>query len=81
MNSSADVLPPDAQLRAPRRALLADRPERCVWGTNWPHPGLHAAMPNDADLVELLESWIAHDALRQPLYAGNAAKLYRLGES
>jgi 2-pyrone-4,6-dicarboxylate lactonase len=38
------------------QALLRERPDRCVWGTNWPHPGLKAIMPNDADLVDLLES-------------------------
>jgi 2-pyrone-4,6-dicarboxylate lactonase len=48
-----------------------------VWGTNWPHPGLHASMPNDADLVDLLEEWLPADAVRAPLYATNAAKLYR----
>ena len=75
----SDAGPPHYQdMRPLVQALLADRPERCVWGTNWPHPGLHEAMPNDADLVDLLESWIPRDALREPLYAGNVAKLYRL---
>lgn len=59
------------------RALLADRPDRCVWGTNWPHPGLHDFMPNDADLLDLLESWLTSDAVREPLFASNAARLYR----
>jgi predicted TIM-barrel fold metal-dependent hydrolase len=57
--------------------LLAERPDRCVWGTNWPHPGLTAFMPNDADLLDLLESWLPSGAVREPLFAGNAAKLYR----
>jgi predicted TIM-barrel fold metal-dependent hydrolase len=34
-------------------------------------------MPNDADLVDLLEEWLPADAVRAPLYATNAAKLYR----
>jgi predicted TIM-barrel fold metal-dependent hydrolase len=59
------------------KLLLSERPDRCVWGTNWPHPGLHASMPNDADLVDLLEEWLPADAVRAPLYATNAAKLYR----
>jgi len=57
--------------------LLRERPDRCVWGTNWPHPGLHEWMPNDADLVDQLESWIPDEAMREPLFASNAAKLYR----
>jgi len=59
------------------QAVLADRPDRCVWGTNWPHPGLTKFMPNDADLLDLLESWLPSDAVREPLFAGNAARLYR----
>lgn len=63
------------------QALLRDRGDRCVWGTNWPHPGLHAGssmpMPNDADLLDLLESWIPREAMREPLFASNAARLYR----
>jgi predicted TIM-barrel fold metal-dependent hydrolase len=59
------------------QALLGDRPDRCVWGTNWPHPGLTDFMPNDADLLDLLESWIPRDSMREPLFATNAAKLYR----
>ena len=60
------------------QALLRERPDRCVWGTNWPHPGLHAWMPNDADLVDQLDGWLPSDAVRGPLFAANAARLYRL---
>jgi len=63
------------------QALLRERGDRCVWGTNWPHPGLHTGvtvgMPNDANLVDQLESWIPEDAMREPLFAANAEKLYR----
>ena len=62
------------------QALLAARPDRCVWGTNWPHPGLTAGtgipMPNDADLVDQLEGWLPDDSVREGLFARNAAKLY-----
>lgn len=63
------------------RALLEARSDRCVWGTNWPHPGLTAFMPNDADLVDQLESWLPGDSVREPLFATNAAKLYRFGDA
>jgi predicted TIM-barrel fold metal-dependent hydrolase len=39
---------------------------------------MHAYMPNDADLLDLLESWLPGDAVREPLFASNAARLYRL---
>jgi len=63
------------------KLLLRERPDRCVWGTNWPHPGLRSSMPNDADLVDLLEEWLPSDAMRVPLYATNAAKLYRFSDT
>jgi predicted TIM-barrel fold metal-dependent hydrolase len=59
------------------RALLAERPERCVWGTNWPHPGMTSFMPNDADLLDVLESWLPAERVRAPLFSSNAARLYR----
>ena len=59
------------------QTLLSDRPDRCVWGTNWPHPGLTDFMPNDCDLLDLLENWLPGDAVREALFARNAEKLYR----
>ena len=66
-----------ADMRPLAQALLSDRPDRCVWGTNWPHPGLNKFMPNDTDLVDLLESWLPNDSVREPLLVTNAEKLYR----
>ena len=60
------------------QTLLKERPDRCVWGTNWPHPGLAKSMPNDADLVDQLDGWLPSEAVREPLFAFNAARLYRL---
>jgi 2-pyrone-4,6-dicarboxylate lactonase len=63
------------------QAVLRERADRCVWGTNWPHPGLTAGstaqMPNDANLLDQLERWLPSDATRGPLFASNAARLYR----
>ena len=62
------------------QTLLKERPDRCVWGTNWPHPGLTKFIPNDYDLLDLLESWLPGDSVREPLFAANAAKLYRFAK-
>jgi len=59
------------------QAVLADRPDRCVYGTNWPHPGIHQDMPNDCDLLDQLESWLPSDAVRVPLFVTNAEELYK----
>ena len=74
----SDAGPPEyADMRPFVQAVLNDRGDRCVWGTNWPHPGLTRFMPNDADLVDLLERWIPQESMRVPLFAANAARLYR----
>lgn len=82
----SDTGAPDCEdMRPLVQALLAARPDRCVWGTNWPHPGLVAQselrMPNDADLLDQLESWLPDESVREPLFATNAAKLYRFANA
>lgn len=59
------------------KAVLADRPDRCVWATNWPHSGINTAPPDDTDLVDELEPWIPSEEVRQMLYVNNAEKLYK----
>ncbi len=77
----SDAGPPHYEdMRPLVQAVIRERPDRCVWGTNWPHPGLTAFMPNDADLLDLLEAWLPGDAVRLPLFASNATRLYRLQE-
>jgi predicted TIM-barrel fold metal-dependent hydrolase len=74
----SDSGPPHfADMKPLVETLIKERPDRCVWGTNWPHPGLHDFMPNDADLVDQLESWLPSDNVREGLFAENAARLYR----
>jgi predicted TIM-barrel fold metal-dependent hydrolase len=70
--------PDHADMKPLVQKVLAERPDRCVWGTNWPHPGLLDFMPNDADLVDQLDSWLPSDQVRDPLFASNAKRLYRL---
>jgi 2-pyrone-4,6-dicarboxylate lactonase len=73
----SDSGPPHFADMAPLvKVLLRERPDRCVWGTNWPHPGLTAFMPNDIDLVDQFDGWIEDDKVRTMLYASNAARLY-----
>jgi predicted TIM-barrel fold metal-dependent hydrolase len=71
--------PDFADMRPLVQALLTERPDRCVWGTNWPHPGMTKFMPHDADLVDQLDGWLPSDAAREPLFARNAARLYCIG--
>ncbi|WP_421042987.1 amidohydrolase family protein [Paraburkholderia sp. A2RI-6] len=58
------------------RALIDAAPERCIWGTDWPHPGLHRGMPDDAALLDLLNVWTPTMAVRDQILATNPAVLY-----
>ncbi len=57
-------------------ALIAAAPERCLWGSDWPHIFLEGRpMPNTADLFELTWEWLsARD--RQRVFVDNPARLY-----
>lgn len=57
------------------RALVAAAPDRCVWGSDWPHPNADA-MPNDGDLVDLIPEWIPDEGLRRKVLVDNPAQLY-----
>jgi predicted TIM-barrel fold metal-dependent hydrolase len=47
-----------------------------VWGTDWPHASAREAMPADADLADLLGSWLPDEASRRMVLVDNPARLY-----
>ena len=57
------------------RALAAAAPDRCVWGTDWPHPNA-ANRPNDGDLADALVEWLPDAEVRQKILVDNPARLY-----
>ena len=64
----------------PLAAKIASHcPERCVWGTDWPHPNLTGHMPDDGELVDLIADWAPDPALRQRILVDNPAQLYGFG--
>ena len=68
--------PPDyADVGALARALVQANPERCVWASNWPHPGYNPP-PDSAALLDLLLEWADDDATRRRILVDNPAALY-----
>ena len=58
-------------------AFLSIAPDKVLWGTDWPHPGLGTQDPtNDGDLVDLIPTYAADPAIRQKLLVDNPARLY-----
>jgi predicted TIM-barrel fold metal-dependent hydrolase len=59
------------------RAIIATAPDRCMWGTDWPHPLLeHRAMPDPGRLLDLLRHWAGDDATFRRILVDNPAVLY-----
>lgn len=58
------------------RALVARRPDRIIWGTDWPHPICPVPMPNDGDLTDHLADWIEDEATRRRVLLDNPARLF-----
>jgi predicted TIM-barrel fold metal-dependent hydrolase len=59
--------------------LIRHAPERCVWGTDWPHTNVTGTMPDDGALLDLLTEWAPDPAVRQKILVDNPAALYRFG--
>jgi predicted TIM-barrel fold metal-dependent hydrolase len=68
--------PPFADVAPFARALIAAAPERCVWGTDWPHPSLSDWMPEDGALFDLLGDWAPGETERRAILTDNPARLY-----
>ena len=58
------------------RALIEANPDRMVWGTDWPHPWIRTAMPNDADLLDALADWAPDPDLQRKILVDNPEALY-----
>ena len=58
------------------RSLAAYAPERVLWATDWPHVNLKNPMPDDADLVDLIEAVVPSEAARHRLLVDNPAEFF-----
>lgn len=59
-------------------AFVCAAPERVVWGSDWPHPGLQNP-PDDAVLFDLLAVQAPDEAARQRILVENPEALYGFG--
>ena len=59
------------------RALVTAAPDRVIWGTDWPHPGIGPPGPtNDGDLADLIPTYADDLALQRKLLVDNPTRLY-----
>ncbi|MCS0494469.1 amidohydrolase family protein [Ancylobacter sp. MQZ15Z-1] len=59
------------------RRFVERVPERCVWGTDWPHTAIKGRMPDDGELLDLLGEWVPDVDTRKRILVDNPARLYR----
>ena len=67
---------PYTDVTAFAEALMVRRPDRILWGTDWPHPICPVPMPNDGDLLDQLATWIPDSRIRSQVLVDNPARLY-----
>jgi predicted TIM-barrel fold metal-dependent hydrolase len=65
-----------ADVKGVARALVEYAPERCVWGSDWPHPTEPHTKPDDAVLFDLVQEWTLDEGTRNRILVSNPAALY-----
>jgi len=74
--------PPDyAGASAAAMGYIKAAPERCVWGSDWPHPDATkklnpVAMPDDVTLLNLMAKWAPDARLRHRILVENPEHFY-----
>ncbi|HEX7656301.1 MAG TPA: amidohydrolase family protein, partial [Sphingomonas sp.] len=59
--------------------LVADYPDRCLWGTDWPHPNMQDAIPDDGALVDMIPRIAPSEEAQRKLLIDNPGRLYWAG--
>ena len=58
------------------RSIIETRPDRVIWGSNWPHGGIAVPMPNDGDLLDFLLIAVPDEMFHKRILSDNPARLY-----
>jgi 2-pyrone-4,6-dicarboxylate lactonase len=56
--------------------LVQDYPDRCLWGTDWPHPNMETNIPDDGHLTDMIPRIAETDELQRRLLIDNPMRLY-----
>jgi 2-pyrone-4,6-dicarboxylate lactonase len=68
--------PPYADAVPFARQLVAECPDRVLWGSDWPHPHHKGPVPDEGELVDLIAAYAPTPAQRQALMVNNPRRLY-----
>ncbi|MAK61899.1 MAG: 2-pyrone-4,6-dicarboxylate hydrolase [Ponticaulis sp.] len=61
--------------------IVEEFPDRVLWGTDWPHPNMQNAIPDDGALVDLIPRLAPTQDLQSKLLVDNPMRLYWPEES
>ena len=56
--------------------LVADYPDRVLWGTDWPHPNMDTEIPDDGHLVDMIPRIAPTVELQHKMLVTNPTALY-----
>nr|HAQ94099.1 GntR family transcriptional regulator [Afipia sp.] len=56
--------------------LVAAAPDRCVWGSDWPHVANWGVMMGVSDLLDLLADWVPDSTLSNRILVDNPQRLF-----
>ncbi len=68
--------PPWDAFAAAVRPLVEDYPARALWGTDWPHPNMQDAVPDDGALVDMIPRIAPTPDLQRRMLVDNPMRLY-----
>ena len=68
--------PPYADTIPFARALNDAAPERCLWGSDWPHVAAWDGPPKLPALLDLIADWVPDAGRRRMLFVDNPRRLY-----
>jgi predicted TIM-barrel fold metal-dependent hydrolase len=66
---------PHSSLRPFAHALVQARPDRLIWGSDWPHAGSNST-PDTKAVLDLVQDWAPLAAIRTAILSANPAVLY-----
>lgn len=61
------------------RALAEAAPERCLWGSDWPHVAAWDGPPKLGTLLDLMADWVPDADRRRQVFVDNPRRLYGFG--
>jgi predicted TIM-barrel fold metal-dependent hydrolase len=58
------------------QALFAAGPDRCLWGSDWPHVANYGPMPSVGELLDRMADWVPARADQHKIFVANPHRLY-----